>query len=574
MELIKAFAGSKAARGRDMCHNRIPMLVWVMLLGICAAARGDETSVPPDQTPSVDETIADEVEPVASLEPQVRGVIIPITGTISDVTMESIQRRVEKAIDDGAKVVVFELDTPGGYVASALDICSYIKNLTHVKTVAWVKPEAYSAGSMISLACDEIVMSAASTLGDCGVILGTPTGAEAVPEDLKAKAESPVLEQFRDSAARNGYDRLLCESMVRADREVWWLENIETGEREFVGRATKLKRMGDEESSSKRGFLGLDLSGISGKKKTGWKLVETSLDPLSNTPFDIQQPVVSTTELLTLSQTRAFIFGFCKAIVSTEGELQTRYHLSDPVDRVDFTWSEVLVGWLTSMPVRGFLLILVFLGAYVEFNTPGVGVPGLVALICLAIFLGAPYLTGLANVWEIVVVLIGVALLGVEIFVIPGFGIAGISGLVLVIVGLLATFIPEEPGRSFPIYWPQWETGLAGLKAGVITLAAAVVTSLVGMVLLSRYLPQMPYVNRIVPENPTPSTVMPEDPYRGLARVGDLGICESGLRPAGKARFGSMLVDVVSEGEFLEAGARIEVIERYGNRVVVRVVRA
>lgn len=552
-----------------MRHVYVVTLVGAVMLGVCAFGNADEPVAPAADAVTNGAALVEGVNAsLAEAAPQVRGAIIPIRDVINDVTTQSIERRVDQAIEQGASVLIFELDTPGGQVSSALDICSYLKNLTQAKKIAWVHSEAYSAGSMIAVACDEIVMSRASTLGDSGVILGLPTGPQAVPEDLKAKAESPVLEQFRDSARLHGYDRLMCEAMVRSDIEVWWIEHIETGEREFVDRQTKQDRLGDADESD-RSVLGLKLSSL-GKKTPVWKLVETYLDPVSNTEVKVEQPVVTETELLTMSQSRAQAFGFSKGIVSNETELRARYQLSDPLIRIDSTWSEVFVSWLTSMPVRGFLLVLVFLGAYVEFNTPGVGVPGLIALICLAIFLGAPYLTGLANVWEIVVLLIGVMLLGVEIFIIPGFGIAGISGLVLILVGLLATFMPEEPGRTFPLYWPELEIGLAGLKKGVITLACALSTSIVGMVLLSKYLPQMPYFRHIVPENPTPSTVMPEDPYRGLARVGDIGVCESALRPAGKARFGSMLVDVVSEGEFLDDGAEVEVIERYGNRVVVR----
>jgi len=547
-----------------MDRVNVSLVVWAMLFGVCAAAIGTEPIATTELTASSNGVEAT----LAETAPLVRGVLVPIRGEISDVTTESIERRVDQAIDQGAGVVIFELHTPGGQVISALEICSYIKNLTQVKTVAWVNHDAYSAGSMIAVACDEIVMSRASTLGDCGVIMGLPTGPQAVPEDLKAKAESPVLEQFRDSARLHGYDRLMCESLVRSDIEVWWLENIETGEREFVDRATKLERLGDDKEPD-RGILGLKLPSL-GKDAPQWKLVETYRDPVSDTDVKVEQPVVSDSELLTMSQSRAQAFGFSKAIVSNESELRERYNLSSPILRSDFTWSETFVGWLTSMPVRGFLLVLVFLGAYVEFNTPGVGVPGLVALICLAIFLGAPYLTGLANVWEIVFVLLGLGLLAIEVFVIPGFGVAGISGLALILIGLLATFMPEEPGRTFPIYWPHWDTSLNALKTGVITLACSMTLSIVGMILLSRYLPQMPYVRRIVPENPTPSEVMPEDPYRGLARVGDVGVCESKLHPAGKARFGSILVDVVSEGEFLDDGVEVEVVERYGNRVVVR----
>ena len=571
-----------------MNRVRAGLALWVCFGWTLIAGAGEQaayTRPAPDSTPASApaETPSGTVAPPARAAAQPAraepvmtggtGVLIPITGDINDVTTESLQRRVDAAIERGARLVVFELNTPGGYVTSALDICDHIKNLTQVKTVAWVHSQAYSAGSMIAVACDEIVMASASTLGDCGVILGTPMGPQAVPEELKAKAESPVLEQFRDSAARRGYDRLLAESFVRFGREVWWLENTETGKREFVDDATKRQRLGESEGGVAKSLLDRAFAG-SVKPAGPWKLVETYIDPLTGkeTPFD--QPVVREKELLTLSQSRAYALGFCKAIVSDEPDLVERYGLTGPLERIDFTWSENLVSWLTSMPVRGFLLVLILLGAYVEFNTPGVGVAGLVALIGLAIFVGAPYLTGLANVWEIVVLLLGVALILVEIFVIPGFGVAGISGLVLVLVGLLATFIPEEPGRTFPLYWPSMPSALEGLKLGVITLASAMAVSVVGMVLFSRYLPQMPYLHRLVPENPTPVTVAPEDPYQGMAQVGDLGTCETALRPAGKAKFGGVLVDVVTEGEFVDPGSEVEVVHRLGNHVVVRSVKA
>jgi membrane-bound serine protease (ClpP class) len=93
------------------------------------------------------------------------------------------------------------------------------------------------------------------------------------------------------------------------------------------------------------------------------------------------------------------------------------------------------------------------------------------------------------------------------------------------------------------------------------------------MLMLSKFLPRVPVFNKLIPANPTPSQVAVEDGYRGMARVGDVGQAEGTLRPGGKARFGSVLVDVVTEGEYLEANCTIEVIERRGNRVVVRAAR-
>lgn len=497
------------------------------------------------------------------------GAIIPISDEITDVTTESLRRRVKSAIDDGANVIIFEIDTPGGYVTSALDICNYIKDLDAVKTVAWIHPHAFSAGSMISVACNEIVMSRASTLGDCGVLLGGPMGPQEVPEQLRAKAESPVLEQFRDSARKNGYDITLCESMVVKEREIYWIENVKTSQRRFVSAKEKDELVGGVASKTK--VFGIEVPTLSPSSHE-WRLVESYDDPVTGSAVAVEQPVVPTTELLTMSQSRAQAFGFSKAIVNNETELRERYHLVGEIQRSDFIWSEVLTRWLTSMPVRGFLMVIILLGAYVEFHAPGHAVAGIVALIALGIFVGAPYLTGLANVWEILCIVLGVALIAVELFVLPGFGIAGFSGILLLAIGVLGTFMPDEPGQ-LPIYWPQLEPGLEGLKSGVQTIGAAIGLSIVGMVLMTKYLPQLPYLRGIVPANPTPDQVRVTDPYEGVARLGDIGIVIGGLRPSGKARFGATLVDVVSEGQMVDADAQVEVVERSGYRVVVRPVR-
>jgi len=141
-----------------------------------------------------------------------------------------------------------------------------------------------------------------------------------------------------------------------------------------------------------------------------------------------------------------------------------------------------------------------------------------------------------------------------------------------VVIGLLATFVPDEPGRSFPIYLPSLPGTVEAMKTGIVTLASSFIASLVGMVVLSRVLPKMVFFRAIVPANPTPADIAPDDAYRGAAHLGNRGTTKSPLHPAGKALFGSVLVDVVSRGEFIETDTEIEVIKRRGHRVVVRAV--
>ncbi len=535
------------------------------------------------------------------------GAKLSIHDMITDITVESLERRIQQAKKLGASVIIFDMDTPGGLVSSSIAIADLIRELTDIKTVAWVNPNAHSGGSLVAVSCDEIVMSRSSRIGDSEVIMGGPGGAGAVPKELKAKAFTPVISDFRQSAKLNGYSEVLCEAFVFPDREVWWIENVDTGERRFVFRDEKLrlvdgkdedvtKEAGEEKDAEKlSAMIGAYVdkaakeeqsnkdetagpptdqadardTGNPGGASPRWRLVTSYHDPLSDSDMNLTQPIVRDDLLLEMSAGEASAYGFCKAIISDEAGLLKRYDLAS-ITPLDPTWSEEFAFWMTSLYVRGFLMVIVLLGAYVEFHTPGVGVPGLVALIALAVFVGAPYLSGLATVWEILAIVIGFVLIALEVFVIPGFGMAGISGAILLLVGLLGTFVPDEPGRPFPFYLPSLPSTIEWFKQGMIAMTGAMAVSLAGMVVLSRYLPRTMMFRRIAPPNPTPSDVMVDDEYLGVARIGDMGLSEGPLHPAGKARFGVTLVDVVTQGEYLERGQRIEVIEHRGNKVVVR----
>ncbi|MCK6456106.1 MAG: hypothetical protein L6Q92_06200 [Phycisphaerae bacterium] len=493
-----------------------------------------------------------------------RAAIVPVRDEINDVTFTSMKRRFDDARARGATMVVLELDTPGGLVTSSLDICNYLKNVTDLRTIAWVHPHAFSAGSMIAVACDEIVMSSSSRIGDCAPIMLSPDGLEELGKTERAKAESPILKEFRDSAHRRGYDPLLSESMVRLGNEIYWIENTATRQRRFV------------RDTEKDAYLSGEAGGNAGE----WQLVRKMKDPLSGRTLDVQQPVVQSNDLLTLTQTEALWFGFAKAIVSSEPELSEYLKLSAPFLRLEANWSELLAAWLSSPIVRSILFVLMLMGAYAEFHAPGHFVGGAVAVIALALFLGAPYITGLANVWEIVVVVIGVGLLCIELFLIPGFGVTGVLGLGLVLVGLVASFVqpelpivPRDTSPVFDWHWPQMPATWHGVRVGITVVSTGLIVGTIGAYLLSRILPRSPLLRRIITPNPAPERVVPDDPYPYAAQPGDIGIAESLLRPAGKARFGPTLVDVVSESEYIPAGTRVQVIERHGNRVVVRRLR-
>lgn len=532
-------SGEKNLRSRG--RSFAIALVLACVLGITSGGRGDEGATAPD-----------------AAKPTHRGAIITIYDEINDITYKSMKRRVDEAVADGANVIIFEMNTPGGLVSSALDICKYIKKLTDVKTIAWVNQDAYSAGAMISLACDEVVMTAASKIGDCAPIIITSEGLQELGETERAKAESPILKEFLDSASRNGYEPLLCEAMVRLGYEVWWMEDGEGGRRDWMLKADKEKAEAEEGSK--------------------WRPIKTIFDPVAKADVDLRQPVVQERDLLTLTQSEAVVFGFAKAIVGNEKELQAHYELAAMPERMVTNWAEGLADFLSSPLVRTILMVLIAMGVYSEFHAPGTFVGAAVAGVAMLIFLGAPYLTGLADFWEILLVIIGVVLLAVEILVIPGFGVAGIAGILLLLVGFIATFIPAEPG---PMIVPRLTAGtMMGLATGVKVIFGGLGLSLVGMYFLNKYLPSVPGARglfqspsvrgaasvAIAGAGASPFPIAPET----LCRVGDCGTTTTKLRPAGKATINGKRLDVITTGQMVESGVKIEVVEIEGVRIVVR----
>ena len=496
-----------------------------------------------------------------------RAVVIPISGEISDIMKGSIDRRLNLARRDGAKTVIFEMNTPGGLVTSALDICRTIKKLgdEDIRTVAWVNDDAYSAGAMISVACNQILMSSTSHIGDCAPIMIVPgAGLQEMAPAERAKAESPVLAEFRESAVRNDYDQLLLRSMVTVGQEVWWVENVQTGERRFVDADGKTELLGDKP--------------LFGDEKNGgeWRLVATYHDSLSGKDVPAKQPVDSANELLTIDQREAVAYGLATGIARDLDAVTELLGLSSPPTYLEITGWEKFVMWLNSPLVRGILFVIVLLGAYIEFQSPGLILPGAAAGVALVIFLAAPYAAGLADVWTFVLLGLGIVLLAIELFIIPGFGIVGLLGIVLILISFIGTFVPTEPvpddgGPWWRFAWPSLPGTWDAIKIGIMSLSGSVIVAFVGILLILRYLPQLSIGRHLIPANPQAATVGLAHAELSVALVGEIGVVTGDLRPAGQARFGQEIVDVVSQGEYVEAGKHVQVLRHEGMNVVVRV---
>ncbi len=459
-------------------------------------------------------------------------VVIPLSGMVGDGWEHSIKRRLREAKELKAALLIFEIDTYGGKLMSAFEISNTLFDLREPRTVVFINRKAISAGAFIAVAAHEIIMRRGSTFGDCQVVGG---------QDGKAirseKLDTVLRADFR-KYCRGKYPTALAEAMVMEDYEVYECVTHD-GKTEYV--------------------KGQDFENLTATELERYKTTKKIIDGRT---------------LLTMTDTEAKKYGFSKASVRDLDEVLEHYGVAGrEVVTLPMTWSESFVRTLDV--VGPILLTLGILGIIIELKTPGFGVFGLVGLGLITVFFLGKHAAGLAETWEILLFFAGVLLLAIEIFVIPGFGILGVAGLVCMVASILLS-LQKFVVPTKPIEWQQFNWNMTQL--GLVALSV-----FVGILLISKYLHRAPYLGKLILAQPPPSTaptavtrsVSPPPPpeqeaERAGALVGKRGQALTLLRPAGRAEFDGEPLDVVTVGDYVQPGEPVEICEVHGNRVVVR----
>jgi membrane-bound serine protease (ClpP class) len=412
--------------------------------------------------------------------------VVSIDGTVDLGLAPFLARTIREAHDANASAVLLDINTFGGRVDAAVAMRDALLNAP-VRTIAFVNPRAISAGALIALASETIVMASGGTLGAATPVVSGSGGSQPANE----KSVSYVRKEFGATAERRGRPREFAEAMVDVDVEI---------------------------------------AGVVAKGK-----------------------------LLTLTTTEALEHKVAERQAdSLEGALEAAGLPDAEVRRASQTWAETLVRFLTHPIVSSLLMTIAILGIMVEIRTPGFGIPGSLGLLSFGLFFWGHWIVELAGWEELLLVAAGVLLLGLEAFVIPGFGVAGVAGIASVVTGLALTLVG------------------AGATAAIILgalgrVAMSLLLALGGGIALLSVLPRLPYGRRLVLD-----TEMRSDAgYASAAetdrlQLGETGVTLTPLRPAGLADIKGLRVDVVSEGGYIEAGSEITVTRVDGNRIVVR----
>ncbi|NMB45205.1 MAG: nodulation protein NfeD [Firmicutes bacterium] len=397
--------------------------------------------------------------------------VVPIRGTIEWGLAGFVRRAVDEAEAQNAAAILLEINTFGGRVDAATEIRDALLG-TRVPVIAFVTERAWSAGALIAMASEHLVMAPGASIG------------AAEPRPAEEKTISAVRAEFEATAQGRGRNPEVAAAMV--DKDI----------------------------------------AIDGLVQVG--------------------------KILTLSANKAEEINFIDFIASSREEaLQRLGYSTQGIQELQSTWAERTAGFLTQPVVSSLLLILGFAGLILEIVTPGFGIPGTVGIVSLALFFGGRMVIGLAG-WEVVLLfVIGLILLLVEVFLIPGFGFAGIMGLGAVFASIVLSYATAE----------------AGLVSLGIALGATVLVVAFGW----KYFRRSSAWQRLVlstrigqEEGHTPPSL------RRVDLSGKTGKTLTPLRPSGIIEIDGHRVDAVTEGGFIPRDMPVQVISVEGNRIVVR----
>ncbi len=482
--------------------------------------------------------------------------VIEIKDEVGRFTRDTVRRKMAQAIERGANLLIFQIESTGGDPVFADDLAKEIQALTYgehsdfpgkrVMTVAYVPGHANGASTFVALACKEIVMGPEAELGDCESLVfekakdddeGNNFRRPFARINNRPRQDEEKVRQYRDRlgkiAERNGYSSILVQGLMDPDLVIMEVANPLGGPPLFKDQ----RALADREKR--------DAKPIKPDNKNKLLVFETR-----NTNTALQwgiarHRVENTTNLDSL----AALYGFNV----------------DEVIHLRSDWLDALVNILISPVATIFLVIVGFTCLILELKAPGMGLPAIIAATCFILLFWAhtPGIKGGVNWLAILMFLLGLVLLGIEIFVLPGFGVTGISGIVLLLLSLSLVVVQKWPTTGA-------EYGEVAMNFGIFS--AGLIVSIVAAYMLARLLPSMPMANKLMLPAPSEeeSAGASGPPAQSPALLGAIGVAVTQLRPAGKARFGEEFIDVVAEGHYVEAGGRVQVIEIDGLKVVVK----
>jgi membrane-bound serine protease (ClpP class) len=448
-----------------------------------------------------------------------RSVILNVDGPVTPRVARQLDTLItSETRDRGANWVGVRIDSTGGELVDCLRVADRLAGFdADVQTVAYVPVNASGGAALVALACDQVVMHPEAHLGGKGTI------------DLDRKMLDAGIESIRASLAKSsGRGWSILAATIDPDIELYTYQNTQTGD---------VRHFSPEEASEQ-------------PNSDDWRK-GARIKPAG--------------ELLELDSKRALELGVASHVVDSFDELKQLYGFERDPRVAQPNWAQELVDALASPGLAFVLLVIGFVGIYVELHTPGLGAGAFVAALAFLLFFWSNFLNGTAGWLEVLLFLGGLLFLLIEMLVLPGFGIFGLGGGLMMLASLVLA------SQTFVL--PQSDSELKELRHSLTLVAAATLCVVVAAVTLRRYLPQAPVFRTLLLNPPAEEDLIDLDHREALADfsylIGQQGVATTNLMPAGKADFDGRLVDVIAEGLPIERGQAVVVTKARGNRVMV-----
>lgn len=406
-----------------------------------------------------------------------------------------LKNGLKESLEKKSDAVFIHLNTYGGQVDFADSMRTAILN--HNQPVyVFIDNNAASAGALISIACDSIYMRKGANIGAATVVDGE-TGEKAMD-----KYQSYMRSMIRSTAESHG----MKVSVVDGDTVKKWVRDP--------------------------------------------RIAEAMVDESVVVPG-----VVDSTQILTFTANEAVKHGYCEGIYETIDEIIVKALKEDNYEITSYTPTMLdgLKGFLMNPALQGVLIMLIIGGIYFEMQTPGIGFALAVAIGAAVLYFAPLYMDGLAEVWEGLVALIGVVLIAVEIFLLPGFGIAGILGILMLVAGLVMSLVPNQIFSFESVTQEQLTTSLLTVLLSIVGSVALVIylSNKIGSEGMFKGLA----LNTSLDDNKEKETIE-------NSLIGEIGVTVTVLGPSGKIEIDGEEYNAVSESGYLEPGTEVEV-KRY-----------
>lgn len=399
----------------------------------------------------------------------------------------------------------------------------------------------------------ELGLERATEMGADYVILELDTygGALNDADDIRTRIlnfEKPVYAFInKDAASAGALISIACDSIYMAKGS-------------SIGAATVVTQDGTAAPDKYQSYMRSIMRSTAEAKGRNPRMAEAMVDE------DIDLDSIATEgKILTLSTSEAIQFGFCEAQVNSLDDIMRRSGIEEyTIEEFKLSTTDKIIALFLNPFVSGILILIIVGGIYFELQTPGVGFPILASIVAIILYFVPNYLNGLAENWEIILFGVGIILIALEIFVIPGFGIAGILGLVCTIGSLVLVMLNNDFLDFSFVKGEEIFISVAVVMAGM--LGAIIVMFLAGARLVNSNV----FKNIALQEVQDKEKGFTSTFYKEKSMIGQKGVTYTRLRPSGKVEIDGNIYDAFTRGNFIDEGVQIVVISDEGTSLKVK----